>query len=327
MQRIAGAMFLSVMAVGLGAAEPAAAQVIASVGADHSSGSYGTGARITTSSAAIGLRVRRKRVSAFASLPVVHVDAPGNVVSTGGLLSLPILIDPARPATRVRRGGVGDAVVGASVQLVEPRRHHVALAVTGSAKLPTASSARGLGTGKADFAVTMEAARPGKVTPFAALGYTVTGQRQLSAGECHDRQRGRGASRRADERGQPLLRSRIARYRDDSRPAGRRGRPGDEPVITPVAGRAGQHRGKPQRAGRERGHADRRPPLEDDPPGLDRERCRSRFHGGESGPGSDDAHRQPRCRALISPAASSGSPAIIACAAFSRAASPEAAWR
>ncbi|WP_203310846.1 transporter [Sphingomonas beigongshangi] len=176
MQRIAGAIFLSVMAVGLGAAEPAAAQVIASLGADHSSGSYGTGARITTSSASIGLRVRRKRVSAFASLPVVRVDAPGNVVSTGGLLGLPILVDPARPATRVRRGGIGDAVVGASVQLVEPRRHHVALAVTGSAKLPTASSARGLGTGKADFAVTMEAARPGKVTPFAALGYTVTGQ-------------------------------------------------------------------------------------------------------------------------------------------------------
>lgn len=172
--RLAGA--LSVTGLAFSPVAPSAAQVIVSAGADHSSGTYGTGRRINTSSASIGLRVKRKRVSAFASLPVVRIDAPGNVVVTGGPLGLPILIDPARPATRVRRSGLGDAVVGASVQLVEPRQHHVALAVTGSAKLPTASVVRGLGTGKADFAVTVEAARPGKLTPFAALGYTVVGQ-------------------------------------------------------------------------------------------------------------------------------------------------------
>ena len=61
---------------------------------------------------------------------------------TGGPLGLPILVDPTRPAMRVRRGGLGDATLGASVQLLEPRLHKVALAVAGSAKLPTASAKR-----------------------------------------------------------------------------------------------------------------------------------------------------------------------------------------
>lgn len=163
-------------ALALLGASPAAAQVIVSASADHSSGTFGTGQRIATSSASVAVRVKRKRVSGFASLPVVTVDAPGNVVVTGGALGLPILVGPPRPGARVRRSGIGDATVGASVQLVEPRPHRVAFAVTASAKLPTASAARGLGTGKTDVAVTAEVARPGKLTPFAALGYTLVGQ-------------------------------------------------------------------------------------------------------------------------------------------------------
>ncbi len=158
------------------AAAPAGAQVTASVGADYAAGKYGTGQLVRSASSTASLRARRKRVTVFAALPVVQVDAPGNVVAPGGPLGLPIFTDPTRPATRVRRSGLGDAVVGASVQLVEPRPHHLALALTGSAKLPTASAARGLGTGKADYSVAAEAAVPGKVTPFAAVGHSFVGQ-------------------------------------------------------------------------------------------------------------------------------------------------------
>ena len=157
-------------------AAPAGAQVTATVGADYASGRYGTGQRVDTSSTSLGLRAKRKRVAVFAALPVVQVDAPGNVVAPGGPLGLPIFVDPTRPATRVRRSGLGDAVVGASVQLVEPRPHHLALALTGSAKLPTASASRGLGTGKTDYSIGAEAAVPGKVTPFAAIGHSFVGQ-------------------------------------------------------------------------------------------------------------------------------------------------------
>lgn len=158
------------------AVPPAQAQVTASVGADYASGRYGTTQRISTASTTASLRAKRKRVTVFAALPVVQVDAPGNVVAPGGPLGLPIFTDPTRPATRERRSGLGDAVVGASVQLLPPRAHHLSLALTGSAKLPTASAARGLGTGKADYTIQGEAAVPGKVTPFAAIGHSFIGQ-------------------------------------------------------------------------------------------------------------------------------------------------------
>ena len=157
-------------------AVPASAQVTASVGADYASGRYGTGQQVRSASSTFSLRAKRKRVTVFAALPVVQVDAPGNVIAPGGPLGLPIFTDPTRPATRERRSGLGDAVVGASVQVIPPRRHHLALSLTGSAKLPTASAARRLGTGKADYSVVAEAAVPGKVTPFAAVGHSFVGQ-------------------------------------------------------------------------------------------------------------------------------------------------------
>ncbi|MFN3776067.1 transporter [Sphingomonas parapaucimobilis] len=157
-------------------AAPAGAQVTASVGADYASGRYGTSQEVRSASSTFGLRVKRKRVTVFAALPVVQVDAPGNVVAPGGPLGLPLFIDPTKSATRVKRSGLGDAVVGASVQVIPPHRHHLALALTGNAKLPTASAARGLGTGKADYSIVAEAAVPGKVTPFAAVGHSFVGQ-------------------------------------------------------------------------------------------------------------------------------------------------------
>ena len=157
------------------AADPAGAQVTASIGADYASGQYGTTQQVRSASSTAMLRARRKRVTVFAALPYVQVDAPGNVIAPGGSLGLPILVDPTRPATRVKRSGLGDAVVGASVQMIPPRRHRLALALTGSAKLPTASAARGLGTGKADYSIVAEAAVPGKVTPFAAIGHSFVG--------------------------------------------------------------------------------------------------------------------------------------------------------
>lgn len=152
------------------------AQVTTSAGADYASGTYGTGQRIKTATASIAVQAKRKRLTVFATLPVVRTDAPGNVVVTGGPLGLPILVDPTRPATRIRRSGLGDASVGASVQLLEAQAGHVSLAIAGAAKLPTASAMKGLGTGRADVSVAADAARTGKITPFVGIGYTVVGQ-------------------------------------------------------------------------------------------------------------------------------------------------------
>lgn len=141
-------------------------------GVQYQTGEYGTGERIETTSVVAGTRVVTGRMILSASLPYTRIDAPGNVVpGGGGLLGLPIIVDPSRPASRVRRQGVGDVRVGAAWVL--PIKA-VDLAPYGQVKLPTAKS--GLGTGKADYAVGIEASKTlGRVAPFASFTYTIPG--------------------------------------------------------------------------------------------------------------------------------------------------------
>jgi len=156
----------------LPAAAPPAAQV--STGIEYRQGDYGTGERVETLTIDNRLRVERDRLFLSASLPWRRLEAPGNVVGGGGLLGLPIVIDPTRPAAREVRSGVGDLRLGAGYRLPAPAGFEIAL--TGEVKLPTASARRGLGTGAVDFGVGAEASRRfGPVTPFVGIGYTMPG--------------------------------------------------------------------------------------------------------------------------------------------------------
>ena len=144
------------------------------VGAEVQEGEYGTGESIETVIVRNEVRVRAGRAFATASLPWQRIEAPGNVIGGGGLLGLPIIIDPTRPPARERREGLGDLRLGAGYVL--PGVAGVELVVAGQVKLPTASARRGLGTGETDLAVEAEASRSfGAVTPFVGLSYTLPG--------------------------------------------------------------------------------------------------------------------------------------------------------
>ena len=160
----------------LGAATPAIAQPAAeiSTGVANQEGDYGTGEGVETLSVQNQLRVRSGRAFFSASLPWHRIEAPGNVVGGGGLLGLPIIVDPTRPSQRQVRQGLGDLRVGAGYTLGAPGG--VDLTVSGQVKLPTASARRGLGTGETDVTVGAEASRSfGSVTPFASMSYTLPG--------------------------------------------------------------------------------------------------------------------------------------------------------
>ena len=156
------------------AIEASPAQFAISSGVEYQEGDFGTGQRVKTTAIRSGVAVRKGQVQLSASLPYVRVDAPGNVVAGGGgLLGLPIIVDPDRPATRERREGLGDLKLGADYSV--PSRS-VGLTFSGQVKVPTASAAKGLGTGKADYAVGAELSKTLKaVTPFAGIAYTITG--------------------------------------------------------------------------------------------------------------------------------------------------------
>ena len=157
---------------GAAAAEPAAELV---TGLEYQEGDYGTGERIETVTVRNTVRVQSRRVQVYASLPWHQVEGPGNIVAGGGgLLGPPILTDPARPAGRMARRGIGDLRVGAGYTLAAPAG--IGVTLLGEAKLPTASASRGLGTGEMDFTVGGEAERSfGPVTLFAGVSYTMPG--------------------------------------------------------------------------------------------------------------------------------------------------------
>ncbi len=140
-----------------------------SAGLQYQTGDYGTGQRIESASVVIGARVMAGRVVLSGSVPYTRIDAPGNVVTGGGgLLGLPIIVDPSRPATRVRRKGLGDVRLGAAWILPVKA---VDVGAIAQVKLPTAG--KGLGTGRTDYAFGAEISKPlGKAIPFAIVTYT-----------------------------------------------------------------------------------------------------------------------------------------------------------
>lgn len=147
-----------------------------STGIDYQEGDYGTGERIESVSVPATLRVRTGRVTLVASVPWQRLEGPGNAVGGGGLLGLPIIIDPTRPATRQVRQGFGDTRVGAAYTFPGESLGGVSLSLTGQAKLPTASVRKGLGTGEVDYTAGAEVStRIGRVEPYAAVGYTIPG--------------------------------------------------------------------------------------------------------------------------------------------------------
>ncbi|MCT2558337.1 transporter [Tsuneonella sp. YG55] len=144
-----------------------------STGLDYEQGDYGTDTQMEKESVPLSLVVAKGRLRASAQTSYVRLRAPGNVVAPSGPLGLPILVDPTRPDTVDTRQGMGDLHLSAAYDL--PVEGFNATLGTG-VKVPTASVDKGLGTGKADYSVRADLAKPlGSVTPFAGVAYTVTG--------------------------------------------------------------------------------------------------------------------------------------------------------
>lgn len=100
-----------------------------------------------------------------ASLPVLEIDGPGNVLIDIGNIG-------RQSSGRVAEQGVGDLVLSGTYELPASGSHLPFFDVTVDFKLPTADERRGLGTGRPDVGVQLDAYQnAGSVTLFAAVGY------------------------------------------------------------------------------------------------------------------------------------------------------------
>ncbi len=155
------------------AAKSDGARIQFATGLDYERGDYGTEAEIEKRSVPVALSVAKGRLRASAQVSWVHLTAPANVVAPSGPLGLPILVDPTRPDTVNTREGLGDLHVSAAYDLPIAG---ISASVGTGVKVPTASVDKGLGTGKADYSVRADLAKPlGNVTPFAGVAYTIAG--------------------------------------------------------------------------------------------------------------------------------------------------------
>lgn len=146
-----------------------------STGVIYQEGDYGTDDKFETLSVPVGISVSKGRFHFGASIPYLHTTAPvGVIISQGGLLGTPLFATNQTTQGRTSRSGIGDLTLRAAVDLPVAG---FATSLGTSIKLPTASTAKGLGTGKVDYSLTGQVARPmGAITPFAAVSYTILGE-------------------------------------------------------------------------------------------------------------------------------------------------------
>ena len=147
--------------------------VEASTGLDYEEGDYGTDQKVSKLSVPATVKFAAGSLQLAASLPYMRLEGPSNVVVGGGLLGLPIIVDPTTPpGGRIRREGIGDLTLGASYAIPTMVADFT---LSGEVKLPTAD--KNLGTGKTDFALAAEVSRSvGNVTPFVGVSYTMPGE-------------------------------------------------------------------------------------------------------------------------------------------------------
>lgn len=157
------------------------------IGAETSSGRYGTQSTTRIDSVPVTVSGTRGAWTVRASLPWVRVEGDANVVPGLGTVSnlnplgrgrtgLPI-IDPApAPGAAPQRGtasGVGDLRL-AMIYTVAGQKAGVGL--TANAKIATADEDKGLGTGANDYGAAIDAYRNvGSATLFGGVGYTEFG--------------------------------------------------------------------------------------------------------------------------------------------------------
>lgn len=160
------------------------------IGAESSSGRYGTQSETRIDSVPVTVSGTRGAWTVKATLPWVRVEGDANVVpGLGGVSNsnplgrgrtgLPI-IDPAPGVTptpqRGSASGVGDLRLASTYAVTGTR---AGVGFTANAKIATADENKGLGTGANDYGAAIDAYRDvGSATLFGGAGYTRFGKSQ-----------------------------------------------------------------------------------------------------------------------------------------------------
>jgi hypothetical protein len=156
------------------AAVPAAADdgLTLSTGFDYSRGKYG--GRVLTETTYIPFTAKYESGPWLFKLtvPWLRITGPGNVVGGGG----EGIVLPGGHARRGSASGQGDVVAGIGHTLIESAESGFVLDLVGKIKFGTADASRGLGTGKNDYSLQVDAVKShGRFSALGTLGYKKMG--------------------------------------------------------------------------------------------------------------------------------------------------------
>lgn len=150
-----------------------------SIGADYSSGDYGTAntTRVLYMPLTWGMESGR---SVFeVTLPLLSVSGPGDVLytNTGGMLTrMPRPIIPGGGSATSTEAGLGDILASGSYDFWLGRDGDQRLGATAWIKFGTADADAGLGTGETDYSLELNGAtRVAGASLYGSLGYSVLG--------------------------------------------------------------------------------------------------------------------------------------------------------
>lgn len=167
------AALLFVCASAVIAAEPGAYSL--SVGANYSSGDYGTGVDTRIFSIPVTGQYDAGPLSLKLTLPWLRVSGGTAIPGVGA-------VPNTNPRGRGRAGadtsasGLGDLVASATYTTYYDRASGTGLDVTGKIKFGTADADKGLGTGENDYSAQVDAYKIyDRVTVYGGVGYTIFG--------------------------------------------------------------------------------------------------------------------------------------------------------
>jgi hypothetical protein len=150
-------------------------QLTGTFGLGYSNGDYGTSQNTNVE---LGLPVLSLETGDFkfsASMPYLRISGRGLVIFDAS--GNPIIVKRRAPLPPDVRTGFGDLNLSATYTLPSDALEGFEVNLTGSTKLPTASTRRRLSTGEADFGISADISRQfGSWGPFLTIGYLFAGK-------------------------------------------------------------------------------------------------------------------------------------------------------
>ena len=172
---------VSALLICLVASAPAAAQDTfadafwrfrATTGFDFSSGKYGADKATEVLYVPVTLQATKGPWTLKGDVSWIRVSGPALLLDGSAVGTVPVRMSGSA-------SGPGDINLYARYSLEDLYDNNVFIDITGRVKIPTASFTDGLGTGEWDQSVQVDIASVfGKVVPFGAIGYRLTGQPQ-----------------------------------------------------------------------------------------------------------------------------------------------------